>query len=638
MALKKTVFLSLLLTLFTLLIADELPVFIKAEPVNDLYIVVQDPDFVFPKPPAIRVIFTIEADSTVTFVNIISPDYKDREDWKSEMMTWKFRPALMDSLATQSNEYFDVKLMSKDEFNKILQKVEFQPLKIKEEMVQYAVRHRNRYFDDLADLNPGTYSSNLHLAAPSTEDVFLTDDDFVVLSKPGTSIHQIKTEKGNSLLNRNGFFYDFDQEYYPYQPALTTIYAGIGENDHNIANISFMKNNSLGIKNLLVRADMHFEYGYWGNSVETTGNSKISSNYRSKFGDVKLSFTTINQEVPSHNILPAYNLATFSSATERGRVLTAGFDSGLLLLGYKTEYSKYYSDIPEFTLESDSKQYLAGLHHETESWQAKLNYQFIERDANYDVQQLYQDSPDFIELKENAVYKLDPELYITSTQLKIPVMSWFGLISDYTLSDRDKPVSGTGVDSLNYRNGFDDFTEAYTKQKYAGGFDFNYGKFHLKATAGLKTTYNYQQTELFNEKTVIELEKSGLFADAGFSAGLSMFQWDMTLRAKVLYQDKIAELEYYPEWQSRFDLDFVKPMSSDNALKTGIQAIYVSEYGNEVRTIPDYLVYEYYFGFQISRIFEFRGYMKNVLNERSIIGRDILPRTYLAEIQWYFLN
>ncbi|MBN2829622.1 MAG: hypothetical protein JXR56_04815 [Candidatus Cloacimonetes bacterium] len=652
MALNRKVLLSLLLLIANIIIADELPVFIKAEPVKELMIVVQDDDFIFPNPPTIRVIMTVEPDSTVTYVDIITKAYKEREDWKAEMMTWKFKPALMDSVAAQSNEYFDVKLISKDEFNKILARVEFQPAKIKEEMIEYAVRHRKRYYDDLAGLNPGVYTSNLHFAAPTTEDVFIDDDNYSVLASAASPLHRIKTEKGTSYLDRTGFFYEFKQEYYPYQPALTTIYAGIGENDHNIANISFMKNNSLGLKNLLVRADMHFEYGYWGNSVETTGNTKVSSIYRSALGDIKLSFSSINQKIPSHNIMPVYGLGTFSSATEKGRTVTVGFDSGLVLLGYKSESLQYSSDVPEFKLKSDIRQYLAGLHHETETWQAKLSYQFVERDANYDVQELYQDSPDskhitsftgncdfgIFSLKEQAVYKHTPQLYLSQTELNIPLVKWLGLTADYLLSDRDKPESGTGKDSLNYRAYFEDYTEAHTKQIVAGGFDLNLEHFKLKTIVGTKTTYNFQQTIQGDDKNVIEPEETGLYADIDASVLVKLFQWNVTLKGNTIYQQKLEELQYYPEWQSRFNLDFVKPMISDNALKTGIQAIYVSDYNNEIRTIPEYLVYDYYFGFQISRIFEFRGYMKNVLNERNVMGRDILPRTYLAEIQWYFLN
>ncbi|MDP8231786.1 MAG: hypothetical protein P9L91_03855, partial [Candidatus Zophobacter franzmannii] len=610
MALRKRLLVALvIITVAVSVFAQEAPVFVPATPVSDLIIVVEDEGFEFPDPPNIRAIYTIQADSTVTYVEILTEEYKERQDWKDEMMMWKFHPAMMDSVLTQSNEYFDVTLISKKDFQKILEKVQFKPSEIKEQIIEYAVRHKQSFNRNLSELSPSVYASNLHFASPSTGDMYLTDADFSILSGPTTGLHQYKSLRGISQLSRQGLFYDLAQEYYPYQPALTTIYAGIGENDHNIANIGFMKNNSIGVKNLLIRADMHFEYGYWGNSVETSGNSQVSADYRSKIGTFKFDYRSISQEVPSHYILPAYNVGVFSSASEKSESITAGYSYKFFQLGYRSTTSSLKADIingANFKLKSDSKQYLAGLQHNSELLKLKLNYEFIDRDVNFDTQELYQDNPNskhiisfngdsdwsFLKLNERVIYKHTPQLYVTQTDVAVPIGEIFSFKANFMLSDRDEAVSGSGTesDSLNYRDYFDDFTEAFTKQSYGGGFEVEYGKLQLSSLVGIKTTSNLQQTVLGLNETVINPEETGLFGEGSFSAQVTQFGWNFGLNGSLVYQSPIDELQYYPEWQTRVNFEAIKPMKPDNAFKTGFTAVYVSEYNTEIGIVPEYLV------------------------------------------------
>ncbi len=653
MALKKTLIALFITISYILVFAQETPSFIPARPAKNLYIVVDEDAFVFPEPSVVKVIFTIEADSTVTYVNIMNKDYAEREDWKEEMMTWKFVPAMQDSVQVQSNEYFDVQLLSKEELKKEKGKVGFSLNEAKAGIVDYANKKIKDYYTGLSLLNPGVYTSNLHFAGPHTAEVALIEDNFSSLSSVATPIHRLKTGFSGSRLSRHGDFYIQEMEYYPYQPALTTIYSGLGENDHNIAEIGFMKNNTLGIKNLLIRADLHFEYGYWGNAIETSGNNRVTANYRTKWGDVSVKYKRLNQEIPSLNIMPVYGLGTYDVTRQKGYTNTTSFESKYFVLAQKIvdeEFEVLEDEGAKFKTKTD--QVLIGGKYKNDRIDMKLNYEYVQRDANYDIVELYQDNPDskhiitfksavkrkFLRFERILQYKLDPDQYSYQNELYVPIFKWLELRGQYSKRDRDRSESGSGEENEIYKDSFDDYTEAYTKQQWGAGLKLMFSNLKLELITGLQETYNFQQDMIGQDAFIEEYNEEDLYAKLNATLGWSLLKFDCVLANSTIYQKKIDNLYYYPELQTKTTLDCRKQLEHDNALKTGLSSFFVSEYQSERGDNPQYFVLDWYIGFEITKIFELRGYVKNVLNEEEVLRRNLLPRTYMATMQWNFIN
>ncbi len=652
MVVRKLLTLIIVLYSYTVF-SQEVPSFVPSHPVNNLYIVVEDEDFTFPIPPMFKAIITVEADSTVSYVNILNKEYSDKEDWKTEIMTWKFYPAMQDSVQVQSNELFEIQLLSKKEEIKEKSKVGFKLNETKARIVEFANKDIRNYYDNLSLLNPGVYVSNLHFASPLINEMIITEDSFTTLSDITTPLFRFKTGFSGTRLKRVGDYYEQNQPYYPYQPALTTIYAGMGENDHNIAVIGFMKNNILDIKDLYVRADMHFEYGFWGNAIETTGNNKFTVGYKSKIGDVTLKYKRLNQEIPSINIMPVYKLGTYDVTSQRGYVMSSVFKSKYFLLGYQ-ETNKKFKILEEdgSKFKDVSKQYLTGIKYEHDALASSLNYEYVDRKTNYDVVELYQDSPDskhilsfksivntkYLKYERILLYKMEPKQLNYQNELHLPIAKWLQLRGEYTYRERDRHETSVGVDSLNYKESFEDYTEAYNKQKWGGGLAFNFPMLSIEALSGMKKTYNFQQDQIGEEVEIKEFDREDLYISLKASLRWKLNDVDFTLSNNTNYQKKINELFYYPEIQSRTSMQARKQLEHDNALKTGVNSVYISGYLSERGVTSEYLIVDWYFGFEISKLFELRGYIKNVLNELDILRRDLIPRTYMATMQWNFIN
>lgn len=449
----------------------------------------------------------------------------------------------------------------------------------------------------------------------------------------------------NSFYNSNNTLgsVNYSVASYPFEPTLSMIHGGIGEQQHRFARVMLKKGTLLGFRGAEYQGDMLVQNGIWTdiNSAETSmkhyvcaehGLLKFEAEYASWAKDVAMS-----------ELMPIYWQANnYKLAHDQKHQYAA------IKLPYaelKVLSSKETATHNSFArkLENESTQLNLSYLYDAGTYNASLAYERAWTKSNFDIPLSF--DREYYKDKLSASWDCYPGALLS---VKADLLDWkrSRLFSDlaipykghlfgvYANARIDSDSTALMVNSIYSGAAALDVMDISIRNEVAGYLRYEYQGVSSLLAVGAKKV---RQRALAN----LNISDEQFFVRLAFDIKQSWRSWELETRPYWIWTKADASMCESPEFTFQGVQNIYYHLPYNNSLVAGFglsghSGYYTANTANPV-LIEASTVLDMWAGFNIDRYFELRVKMLNAL-ESSVYGAFPAPRSLHVELRWFYLN
>jgi len=446
--------------------------------------------------------------------------------------------------------------------------------------------NNNNLFRDFKDIDFFIYSENYHLFCPLETNFWIEKDNFSLINKSMDNLYYFRSYLPFYLYSYNHQLFSLFRNNYDSPIAFTSSFLGIGDEEMNIAYVSFNKGNILNLTDLSLSFDFFTQSGYWFSSDEKAKNFQLRLNYEKSWGRFLFSGSSIDQNIIDINQKILLNEE--NSFKKKGSDIELIFYNRFADIGYRTEKKEFDDN------ESRLKQFYISRSFNLYSHQITPKYEYIDLDDSF-------------EKCISLIHKWDGEVNVLSNQYKYIDAKKYYLSSKIMLS----------------KIGFEAFFNEIGKNEIV----------HKESGLGLSFRQNDLKSKItFGE--ISSLEKK-YYWDFSLKYKISLNRWLFSLDSWAIFLSDHQDI--LPKWLTRNFIEIGFDMHHNNYIKLGLSHHFAGyyEYYQNVHNRIDLL--NSFIAFEITEYFEIRLNVQNLLNKENKFI-PIKNRHLVLNLKWIFIN
>ncbi|HNX01188.1 MAG TPA: hypothetical protein PLE74_03050 [Candidatus Cloacimonadota bacterium] len=500
---------------------------------------------------------------------------------------------------------------------------------------------QNRSKEPVSDLNKTLflYHSAYHFVALPDNDIYLQDHGFTVRQTPFGLGYEIQKRAAFTPTTIDGRTISFDEISYNYPAALTSSEFGIGGQDMNIANLNIRKKNLLTVENLYGRFGTLLQRGIWADEYDNSTLEDIFLKYDLKNGNIQFHANSMDWDIPKIQHLLLDQETPFVSIREKSTLASLYWQNKWLNAGVQIYHVNWGKPALTFSGNQDFWQTLLEKELQFNDLQIQLRYEHFSSDDIKTAYSQYITPTDLrdlgtIQMKyQSGKFDLHSKVFISNPSRIGYDNTWDVQIS----RSIDFVACSSGMNTIN--DATDKNATVYTGiyNKSTGGIRFKQAPdAMIQLNLGMKTKYIcYDDTETSQH---ITLHDNTPCFDAIVQVPFTYHQFTTKISSKL----------EAPFFQAITDIRLTYGLPYNNLILGGITHTYrdksflnmnidESPVFNDKYENKDNLL-DAYIGLQITKQFDIRFTVKNIMNQDIIFNSYLIPNTYLLSMKWDFIN
>jgi hypothetical protein len=535
---------------------------------------------------------------------------------------------------SQTNATADsTKTKPKRTFNPIIMKAAIDSLVLNNRTAEPFVQLRQQIF---------MYHSGYHVATLPEQNIYMKDHGFTIRQSPFGLGYELQKRMAFSNYNLEGRSISFEEMPYPYPAALATSEFGIGGQDMNYAHLQIKKNELVGVDSLYGRFDALFQRGYWGGVSDNSTIENVFFKYALKQGNLQLHANSLDWDIPRFQYEIFRNAPGSLPIREKSVLMSLYLQNRLLNAGVQMSHVNWMSDSLSF----------GGAHN---FWQI-----LVDKEVEFNPLNLQFRYEHF----GGAEIKSQYNQFITSPEMTD--LGTFALNFDYKRTHFQGKIYGAMPKALGYDN------ELVYDCKGNNGIVLNvsgmkshdlpeilynpstYTILFNRASAGyrIKTKFKEQfqfdivfdkENAKYNDNSNSDSQEKDGFLDAIAQIPFTYHSINTWINYKMEFGLKLKsildintyyDLPYHNRILLGISHTFVEAVFEESFLHDMEENGWQIEEDYQTRT--NFL--DAYTGLQITKQFDIRFTVKNILNQEHAFNTSLLPTTYLLTVKWDFVN
>ncbi|MCD4818969.1 MAG: hypothetical protein K8S23_09785 [Candidatus Cloacimonetes bacterium] len=459
---------------------------------------------------------------------------------------------------------------------------------LKKEVLEKNIKNSNS-FRNFNDIDLFLYSENYHLFSPLNYNIWLEKNDFTLTNKKDDNLFYLRSYLPFNFYSYNQQFMKLYRDIYDSPIAFTNTFLGIGDEEMNVAYVSFNKGNVFNLRDLSLSFEFFTQSGFWFSTDEKTQNFQIRLNYEKWWGKLLFSTSSIEQNITDITNTIIENTA--KDFNEKGSDIAIIFQNKFADIGYRKEKIKIAEN------ETDLQQIFI-----------TQNFEFFSN--------IFTPKYEYISTQENDehLFSLSQQLQTAKTEfsnyLKFKNYDEFYVSTDYFFLSSQK---------LGFEAFFNQIDDNEIVYKESG--------------IGLKIDKNILNSKLSFGK--INSAEKKYYLDLSLKLEQNYRNWLISLDSWTLFVHNSDDV--LPKWSTKNFIEIGYDMQHNNLIKIGLSH-YITDFYEYYSNVDEHInIINSHLSIGITEYFEIRLNVNNLLNNNNELS-PVKFRHFVVNLKWIFVN
>ncbi len=500
----------------------------------------------------------------------------------------------------------------------------------------------NRTFQPFERVNKQVfmYNSEYHVAALPAQDIYLYDHGFTVRQTPFGIGYELQKRMAFTDCISFGRSISFEENLYPYPASLASTEYGIGGQDMNFAKMQIRKKELVSVDSLYGRFGALFQRGIWGGQNDNSTIEDIFLKFAAKGGNLQLHANSLDWDVPRFQYETIYAAPGYQTIREKSALVSLYWQNQWLNAGFQMSHANWTGDSLSFSGGHNFWQVLVDKEVNFKPFIMQVRYEHFGGAELYSQYNQFVTPTDLKDLGTMMIkYESSKSLLISKIYISNPLS--FGYDNEWLYRIIGSTAMVLNVSGFKRTGDIQNVSIPYEKILQ-----------YSKSTIGFQFNNQYNQLYQFNFGFVTKQENQ----DNGFNmltykAEDQMPCISLVANMPFTYHKLYTIINYKleaPYFQSTLDINAFMDMAYYNRFMFGFSQTYCDKSFLDFGMSPTSILsarYESlddlldaYVGLQITKQFDIRFTVKNIMNQENAFNTSLMPLTYLLSIKWDFVN